>query len=304
MRAALFALFLAAFTLPASAQSAGDVERSIRMSGFTRTYVVHFPAGRPASRPLPLVVVFHGGGGNARNAARMTGMSARADREGFIVAYPNGTGPFQNGLLTWNTWVCCGTAHQLHVDDVAFVRAMVQAITGEYLVDRKRIYATGMSNGGMMAYRLGCEAADLFAAIAPVAGALDTESCKPSAPVSAIIFHGEADKHVPYQGGKPTATIDRRHPRVDNPVSYAVDVFTRANGCALQPTRTKTGHVRHDVYSTCKNATAVELYSIEGQGHAWPGGQKGLRAGNVDPPTTEISATNLMWDFFKAHPKP
>jgi polyhydroxybutyrate depolymerase len=298
------AIVFALLAFPCTADPRSDSQEAIELDGVARTFFVHVPQGLDPKRPAPLVVVFHGGGGNAMNGANMSGMSAKADAGGFIVAYPNGTGPGAWNLLTWNTWRCCGYAFDQHVDDVKFVRAMVRTLSAEYAIDPKRIYATGMSNGGMMAYRLGCEAADLFAAIAPVAGALDTESCKPSAPVSAIIFHGEADKHVPYQGGKPTATIDRRHPRVDNPVSYAVDVFTRANGCALQPTRTKTGHVRHDVYSTCKNATAVELYSIEGQGHAWPGGQKGLRAGNVDPPTTEISATNLMWDFFKAHPKP
>ena len=301
MRAALFALFLAAFTLPASAQSAGDVERSIRMSGFTRTYIVHFPAGRPASRPLPLVVVFHGGGGNARNAARMTGMSARADREGFIVAYPNGTGPFQNGLLTWNTWVCCGTAHQLHVDDVAFVRAMVQAIASEYLVDRKRIYATGMSNGGMMAYRVGCEAADVFAAIAPVAGALDTDACSPSGPVSVVAFHGTADQHIRYEGGAPTAAFDRS-PRVDKPVSYAMTFWAWRNNCTPPPARERKGSVVHETYACKAPGAGLELYTIEGQGHAWPGGEKGR--GMADAPSTEISASDVMWKFFAQHPKP
>jgi polyhydroxybutyrate depolymerase len=299
----LIALFLAALALPAAAQAPGDAERSIHMGGVSRTYVVHFPAGSPANRPLPLVVVFHGGGGNARNAVRMTGMSALADRKGFIVVYPNGTGPFQNGLLTWNTWVCCGTAYQLHVDDVAFVRAMVQAVSAEYMVDRKRIYATGMSNGGMMAYRVGCEAADIVAAIAPVAGALDTEGCSPSGPVSVVAFHGTADQHILYEGGRPTTILDRS-PRVDKPVSYAMSFWAWRNNCAPGPKRERKGNVVHETYACKAPGSGLELYTIEGQGHAWPGGEKGLRAGNVDTPSTEISATNVMWDFFARHPKP
>ncbi len=298
----LLAFFLAALALPAAAQSPGDAQRSLRVGGLTRTYVVHFPAGRPAGRALPLVVVFHGGGGNAKLAARMSGMSERADREGFIVAYPNGTGPFQSGRLTWNTWVCCGTAYQMRVDDVAFVRAMVQAVAGEYPVDRKRIYATGMSNGGMMAYRVGCEAADLFAAIAPVAGALDTEACNPSGPVSVVAFHGTADQHIRYEGGPPTAALDRS-PRVDRPVAYAMRFWAWRNDCAPAPARERKGNILHETYACKAPGAGLELYAIEGQGHAWPGGQKGVAA-SADAPSTEISATDVMWEFFARHPKP
>jgi polyhydroxybutyrate depolymerase len=277
-------------------------EHSIRVGGLQRTYAVHLPNGREPAGPSALVVVFHGGGGNAANAARMTGMDAKADREGFIVAYPNGTGPRADILLTWNAWRCCGPALDRNVDDIAFVRAMVQAISREHAIDPRRIYATGMSNGGMLAYRVGCEAADVFAAIAPVAGALDTEDCKPVERVSVIAFHGLADQHVPFEGGAPRTSFDR-HARVDNSVQYAMDFWKRRNGCEAKPASSTKGHVRHDAYA-CAGGTAVELYAIEGQGHAWPGGQKGRRAGNVDEPTSEISATDAMWDFFARHPKP
>jgi len=175
---------------------------------------------------------------------------------------------------------------------------MVEAIAREWPVDRKRIYATGMSNGGMLAYRVGCEASDMVAAIAPVAGALDTDECKPSAPVSVIAFHGLADQHVRFEGGKPGVSFDR-HARVDNSVAYAMDLWRRRDGCSGAPVRTQTGRVIHEAQQ-CADGTAVELYAIEGQGHAWPGGEKGRR---VDAPTTEISATDLMWSFFEAHPK-
>lgn len=296
-----FGAVLLAAALPALAQN-GDAEHSIAVGSAARTYLLHVPGGAP-SGPLPLVVVFHGGGGNGRNAAHMSGMNAKADQEKFIVAYPNGSGPISGALLTWNTWQCCGYALDNRIDDVAFVRAMVEAIAREHVIDRKRIYATGMSNGGMMAYRVGCELADLFAAIAPVAGALDTNECRPSAPVSLIAFHGKADQHVPFEGGAPVKTVDVRHPRVDKSVAYAIDFWKRQDRCETPPANQKKGSILHEAYACPSTSTAVELYAIEGQGHAWPGGEKGIRAGNVDSPTTEISATSLMWDFFARHPK-
>jgi polyhydroxybutyrate depolymerase len=287
----------------AAVNDSGDPECSLEFGGLKRTYLLHLPKGYDGKTPLPLVVVFHGGGGNAPNAVRMTGMDPKADAEKFIVVYPNGTGPRNDALLTWDGWTCCGPALDNHVDDVGFVRALVTKLEAEYHIDRKRIYATGLSNGGMMTYRVGCELSDIFAAIAPVAGALDTDEFHPANPVSVIIFHGTADQHILYNGGIPRETFDR-HQRIDKPVSYAVDCWVKHDGCASTPVRTKTGHITHDVYAGGKNGTAVELYTIEGQGHAWPGGKKGREHGNVDPPTTEISATDLMWDFFKEHPKP
>ena len=300
MKIAILLLALLAF-VPAFA---ADEERSLEVGGATRTYRIHLPEGRAPDRPAPLVVVFHGGGGNAANAARMSGMDAKADRERFIAVYPNGTGrrPSSNILLTWNAWRCCGRALDTNADDVGFVRALVQSLEREYRIDAKRIYAAGMSNGAMMAYRVGCELSDIFAAIAPVAGALDTDDCRPASRVSVIAFHGTADHHVPYEGGVPTASVDRRHPRTDNSVAYAIDFWKRRDGCEANPSRERKGHVVHEAYS-CAGGTAVELYSIEGQGHAWPGGAKGLRRGNVDEPTSEISATDLMWDFFARHPR-
>jgi polyhydroxybutyrate depolymerase len=290
---------LLTLALPALAQQ-GDIEHAMVVNGTARTYVLHVPAGAPAGA-LPLVVVFHGGGGNGRNAAHMSGMDAKADQEKFVVAYPNGSGRLS--LLTWNTWQCCGYALDNHVDDVAFVRAMVGEIASQHAIDRKRIFATGMSNGGMMAYRTGCELADIFAAIAPVAGALNTDDCKPAAPVSLIAFHGKADQHVRFDGGAPMKTVDLRHQRVDKSVASAIDFWKKQDRCEATPTSQKKGSVLHEAYACPATSTAVELYAIDGQGHAWPGGEKGIRAGNVDLPTTEISATNLMWDFFARHPK-
>ena len=143
-----------------------------------RTYEIHLPGNHAPDKPVAVVIVLHGGGGNAANAERMSGMSTKADKEGFIAVYPNGTAARPNGqLLTWNAWRCCGAALDRKVDDVSFIRSVVDDVARHYPVDRKRIYATGLSNGGMLSYRLGCEAGDLFAAIAPVAGALNSYDC-------------------------------------------------------------------------------------------------------------------------------
>jgi polyhydroxybutyrate depolymerase len=273
-------------------------ERALVVAGKERSYVLHLPQGAAPARPVPLVLVFHGGGGNADNAARMSGMDAKSDREGFIAAYPNGSG---RRFLTWNAWRCCGPALDQNVDDVGFVRALVDTLAREYRVDRKRVYATGLSNGAMLTYRLACEAADVFAAVAPVAGALNSDDCRPSAPVSVVAFHGTADGHVRFEGGVPRTAFDR-HPREDKPVSFAMGFWSQHNQCS-PPSRERRGSIIHETYA-CPRGVGVELYAIEGQGHAWPGGEKGLRYGNVDPPTTELSATDAMWDFFLRHPKP
>ena len=292
----------AGMTVAFAVVTASAEERSIVVGAENRSYAIHLPNGRAPTQPAPLVLVFHGGGGNAANAARMSGMDAKADKEGFIAVYPNGTGARANArLLTWNAWRCCGAALDNKADDVGFVRALVDAVARDYPVDRKRIYATGLSNGGMLAYRVGCELGDVFAAIAPVAGALNSDDCGAGPRVSVIVFHGMDDKHVRFEGGVPVTAFDR-HKRTDNSVRFAMEVWTQRDKCESEPVHVRKASVIHASFA-CADGTAVELYAIEGQGHAWPGGQKGIRFGNVDSPTTEISATDLMWDFFARHPK-
>ncbi|HEU4887540.1 MAG TPA: PHB depolymerase family esterase, partial [Thermoanaerobaculia bacterium] len=242
-------------------------EVAIDVGGVSRSYLVHVPKNRPDG-PLPLVVLMHGGGGDAVQAMRAYRMNEVADREGFLVAYPNGSGRFEKRLLTWNAGNCCAYAQEHGVDDVRFIRAMVAKIGRELRVDPSRIYATGMSNGAMMAHRLGCEAPDLFAAIAPVAGALNI-ACRPADEVAVAIFHGTDDQHVPYNGGTgPKALNDR----VDRPVSHAVDVWRKTNGCTKETPETKRGAVTRRSWTGCREGTEVTLFTIAGGGHAWPGG--------------------------------
>jgi polyhydroxybutyrate depolymerase len=168
-------------------------------------------------------------------------------------------------------------------------------------VDAKRIYATGMSNGGMMSYKLGCELADKLAAIGPVAGALNVERCAPSQPISVVAVHGIEDQHVLFEGGKPKVQADRA-PRVDKSVAYAMEFWRKANGCTAAAKKETRGIVREETYSGCRSGAEVKLYAIEGEGHTWPGGVKGRYPG-ADTPTDKFSATDAIWEFFEAHPK-
>jgi polyhydroxybutyrate depolymerase len=280
--------------------SAADPVVSIAVGGRTRTAVVHVPPGYTGAAPVPLVLLLHGGGGNGEQAARAYRMDPVADRENFIVAYPNGTSRMGN-MLTWNAANCCGYAQDQGVDDVAFIRALIDELGRRYAIDPRRIYATGMSNGGMMTYRLACQLSDRLAAIAPVAGALNETSCAPVAPVPAIIFHGTDDQQVLYDGGYGPRQFE---PRYDFPVSHAVSFFVAHNDCSTAPvTETSpSGAIKKETYGNGTGGAEVIVYTVVGGGHAWPGGVPPTRPG-ADAPTQEISASELMWAFFERHPK-
>jgi polyhydroxybutyrate depolymerase len=278
----------------------GDYRRTLTVGGLERSYIVHVPRAYDGRRLLPLVIVLHGGGGNAENAMRMTGMSDKADKEGFLVVYPNGSGRLKGRLLTWNAGYCCGYSLDHKIDDVGFIRALIEDLEKNANIDATRIYATGESNGAMMTYRLGCELSDKIASIAPVAGALGDENCRPEYPLPVIIFQGTSDQHVLYGGGKPKKSLGRRE-REDKPVSYAVSFWVKHNGCSPVPQRHEKGSIIQETYTSCRDGAEVVLYTIKGGGHAWPGGKKGRP--QADEPTQEISATDLMWDFFMRHPK-
>ena len=244
------------------------------------------------------MIVLHGGGGNARNAIEQTGMSEQADRSGFLAVYPDGTGRLPRTMLTWNSGTCCGYAMDQQVDDVAFVAKLIDQLEGQYAGDPRRIFVTGMSNGAMMSYRLACELADRIAAIAPVAGAMGID-CHPSAPISVVAFHGTADQHVPYQGGTPQIQADP-HPRHDPPVADTISFWADHDHCTRTITQDVSNDTTRQVHS-CRDGVEVTLYTIDGGQHAWPGGQRGTAG--ADRPTSTISATQLMWEFFQQHPK-
>ena len=294
----------AALLLPAPAAGRAGTAGAERMremvhDGRSRSYLVHLPAFYSAKKKYPLVLVLHGGGGNATLTARMTGFSEKADREGFIAVYPNGTGRIEGLFLTWNAGNCCGFALDEKEDDTGFLKALLQRLKREYPVDPGRVFVTGISNGGMMSYRLACELAGEIAAIGPVAGSMNIE-CRPARPVSVVALHGTRDDYVRYEGGAPGVQADW-HPREDRPVRETITFWARHNRCDPSPRREQKGKVTAERYAGCAEGTAVVLYTIQDEGHTWPGGRKW--AFWAEEPTREVSATDVIWDFFSKHPR-
>jgi len=180
-------------------------KESIEHDGRNRTYILHIPPSYNKEQSVPLVIVLHGGGGNSKNIGKTIMMDELADEEGFIVVYPDGTGRLNNYLLTWNAGYCCGYSLENNIDDVGFIRKLIEKLQIEYNINSSRIYVTGMSNGGMIAYRLGSELSDIIAAIAPVCGSIGGKADENSSlwvipdsryPVSVIAFNGMKDEHI------------------------------------------------------------------------------------------------------------
>jgi polyhydroxybutyrate depolymerase len=179
----------------------GDHTRTLTVGDLERSYLVHIPQKYDREKPTPVVLVYHGGGSNAEVMVRFSGMDMQADTSGFIAVYPHGTGRLEK-VLTFNGGNCCGYAMRSKVDDVEFTRRLLDDLATITNVDSKRVFATGMSNGGIITYRLASELSDRIAAIAPVGGPMGTETCNPNRPVAVMHFHGTDDENAPFKGGK------------------------------------------------------------------------------------------------------
>ncbi len=305
---------LGAAAPPALALAPGNHALRVSVGSLERHYLVHVPpAGKakPAGKPA-LVLNFHGGGAHARAHQRYVRMDALADRERFLVAYPDGTGPLQGMLLTWNGGACCGPAAAAQTDDVGFVRALLDDLAQRHPYDRTRVYATGLSNGAMMSYRLAVELSDRIAAIAPVAGSMVVQHFTPARPVPVMHIHSMDDAIALYQGGLaspfPLANSRVLHP----PVEERLGEWARANGCGATPEATArrewiaAGGALHSAtlyaYPGCRAETL--LWKLTGAGHVWPGGVLDYLPLLLGPGTRVIDANQEMWRFFSRHRLP
>jgi len=286
--------------------AAGDHWRDVPLDGRTRRYLVHVPAALDTTRPVPVVLAFHGGATNAKSMREFSGLDATADARGFLAVYPEGTGRLPR-LLTFNAGNCCGYAREQGVDDVAFVRAVLDDLATLQVIDARRVYATGMSNGAMLAHRVGAELADRIAAIAPVAGPLgiDLAAVPPARAVPVMHVHGTADAFAPYAGGQGRGLTDTNFLSVDEtvaawrrvdgcPETPAIEVLPDADGDGQRVTRTTWGPGR--------DGAEVVLVSIEGGGHTWPGHASRLEL--LGAVSHDLDVNNAMWEFFERHPLP
>jgi polyhydroxybutyrate depolymerase len=268
-----------------------------------RKVLVHVPQGQAGAGPLPLVLAFHGGGGHAEYMADDAnyGLQRKADEAGFIVAFPNGYSKLPGGkFATWNAGGCCGDARDRGSDDVGFARAVVKAIQARHRVDASRVFATGMSNGGMLSHRLACEAADVFRAVASVAGTDATSSCAPGRPVSVLHIHARDDTHVLFNGGA-GADAFRDTSKVMDFVSVPETIarWVRRDQCTAPPQRMldKPG-AYCETHAGCAGGAQVQLCVTETGGHSWPGADR-VRRGKA-PASQALDANDVIWRFFEA----
>lgn len=272
--------------------------RPLTVGGSSRRYVVHAPKGHDLTTPLPVVLALHGATMNGPMMAWFSGLNRKSDEAGFLAVYPNGTG--SHSQFFWNGG--SGPAAQANVDDVAFIDALLDDLGRAYPVDPKRVYATGMSNGAMMAYRIAAELSDRIAAVAPVSGTMTSEIGQPQRPVSVVHFHGTADEFIPFTGGRGKRSIFGTDYR---PVEDTIRAWVRANGCGETPaTDVLSGsgdglRVTRRTYGAGRDGAEVVLVVIEGGGHTWPG--KKSTASVLGRSTLSVSANDLMWEFFQKH---
>ena len=282
--------------------SPGDHDVEVVWHDRPRRALVHVPP--EANAPLPVVLAMHGSGTNARGMREFCGLDAKSDRSGFVAVFPEGTGRVEHAR-TWNAGDCCGHAKKQRADDVGFLRTLLDRLEADGTIDPRRIHATGMSNGGMMAYRLAAEAADVVASVCSVCGPLAIEPLKPARPVSVLHFHGTKDLFTPFHGGKGPRSISVGHSF--RSVEQTVQAWVAANGCADEAEQTLLADGRDDglpvirhTYPGGRDGSEVVLYVIENGGHTWPGRVPALEF--LGSSTQKVSTNDLMWEFFQRHP--
>jgi polyhydroxybutyrate depolymerase len=277
---------------PASARPGGNATGALMFAGLQRTYQVYVPAG--LDHPAGLVINLHGAGATGSDQAALTNYNAVADAHGFVVAYPDGID------FSWADGRGASIPDRQGVDDVGFLVALVDQLSRDYVIAPGRAFATGMSAGAFMATRLACERADVFSAIAPVAGTLGTAfPCAPSRPVSVLAVHGTADPVVPFSGG----TMVGRGGASDIAAAPAIaQRWRELDGCPGAPVEdVLAGAVHRITAAGCGDGTEVVFVQVDGGGHTWPAGRFSLPDASVGPTTQAFDASQASGQFFAMH---
>jgi polyhydroxybutyrate depolymerase len=261
-----------------STLKAGDNRATLQFGGRSRSYGVYLPSSVKAGTAVPLLFHFHGSGADGTQEAASSGWKKKADQAGFIMVYPDGVGK------AWNVGNCCGEALSGNVDDVGFTRAMIEAISQAACIDRKRVYATGMSNGAGLAHRLACEAADVIAAIAAASADLVTDPCTPARPISELSVRGLDDTMVKYAGGN-TGSTGWYSPGAKG----TLEIWKKIDGCTGS---VATTHQYCETYSSCSAGVEITLCSLPNTGHDTYNNAVGL------------SVPDVAWEMFQRQPMP
>jgi polyhydroxybutyrate depolymerase len=290
----------AAWSMPAAAApcardclTPGDYSITTIHGGLPRNYLVHVPASYDGSRAVPLMVDFHGFSKDAWNERTYSGQLRESDERGFIVVWPNGVG------LAWNAYGCCFLADAAALDDTSFVRALVTAMKARANIDDTRVFATGISNGGGMAHRIACEAADVFRAAVAVSYPLNTDRCRPSRPIHVTAIAGTADETISYYGSETPLPLLGNHPAgVPLGVQGARESFAawkRINGCSDKLARTPLPQgSRWEEYADCAGGVRTGLVTIADGPHVLYNGYKPLTGIGV-PGWAPIDVADWMW---------
>lgn len=272
----------------------GDYRFSFVHDGIKREYLVHIPKSYRGA-PTPMLLALHGGGGDAdyQSDDSKYGLISKSEQAGFIAVFPNGYSRRPSGILaTWNAGGCCARAVEDKVDDVGFIREVIARMERQASIDKRRIFATGMSNGAMLSWRLACEAPEIRA-IAPVAGTDNTLACKPSRPVPVIEFHAVNDEMVNFNGGPGPKSFTQANFMSVAATQAKWIKLNRADPAARRVLTVPGAHC--DLHAAKPGGAPVELCVTASGGHSWPGG--GTQQGRKQP-STAISANDLMWEFF------
>lgn len=257
--------------------------KEVNVGGVTRSYRVFAPPSLDRSHSAPLVLVLGGFGNTAESMVTATEFDRQAIDGGFVVAYPDGLDQ------TWNAGYCCGKSASDGVDDEAFLLALIDQATTEYNADPAKVYVVGVSNGGMMAYRMGCDLAPRIAGVGSVAGAMVLDDCHPSRPVPVVEVHGTADPLVPYGGGTTAGGATQPSPSTHDLMARWTDL----DGCSAEPAVQTQGPVTTSTWTGCAGGSAVKLIAIDGGGHTW-------YAPGLGPANGAVDATHEMWSFFSS----
>lgn len=271
--------------------------------GLPRTYRLMLPEAYARDVPVPLVLALHGGGGNSAQMCNWKGgLPDLLEQERFILVCPDGIEEHWNdgrGVQRYR-------AQREDIDDVGFMLALVEKVSNEFNVHSSQVYVTGASNGGMMSYRLACEASDTFAAAAALIASMPTDlDCRPSQPISMLIMNGTEDPMVPFEGGQ--VHFYQRELGEVLSTHGTVDSWVRANSCVDKPIRSELPdsdpsdgtRILQESYSDCADGTRVVLYEIQGGGHTWPGGTQYLPEFAIGTVSRDAHAGELIWDFLQ-----